>query len=84
MDIKELKGTMTLSDFAEGLVDQNKAKSLGAVWESFVECNQGNYKEQCRAISAQIREEYDVNVYCRQVIDYLLGEKTIEDFLKED
>ena len=81
MNIKELKGTMTLSDFAEGLVDQ---KSLGAVWESFVECNQCNYKEQCRAISAQIREEYGVNVYCRQVIDYLLGEKTIEDFLKED
>ena len=84
MDIKELRGTMDLSDFAEGLVDQNKAKSLGAVWESFVACNHCSYREQCRLISDQIQEEYDVNVYCRQVINYLLGDMPIEGFLKED
>ena len=84
MDIKELKGTMTLSDFAEGITAQPNKKTLGAVWEHTVDCNHCNYKEQCRLISDQIQEEYDVNVYCRQVIDYLLGEATIEDFLKED
>ena len=84
MDIKELKGTMTTSDFLEGLVDQKKSKSLGEVWEGIVDCNHCNYKEQCRAISDQIQDEYDVNVYCRQVIDYLLGDMSIEGFLRED
>ena len=83
MDIKELKGTMTLSDFAEGITSGTK-KSLGEVWENCVDCNHCPYREQCQTISDQIQDEYDVNVYCRQVIDYLLGYKTIEDFLKED
>lgn len=83
MDIKELKGTMTLSDFAEGITSGAK-KSLGAVWENCVDCNHCPYIEQCRTISDQIQDEYDVNVYCRQVIDYLMGEMPIEGFLKED
>ena len=83
MDIKELKGTMTLSDFAEGITSARK-KSLGAVWENSVSCNDCAYREQCKTISDQIQDEYDVNVYCRQVIDYLMGEMPIEGFLKED
>ena len=83
MDIKELKGTMTLSDFAEGITSARK-KSLGTIWENCVDCNHCPYVEQCRTISDQIQDEYDVNVYCRQVIDYLMGEMPIEGFLKED
>jgi hypothetical protein len=83
MNIKELKGTMNLSDFAEGLVGQKKAKSLGEVWEDFVDCNHCPYTEQCKAISNHIQNEYDVNTYCRQTIDYLLGDMSIEGFLKE-
>lgn len=84
MDIKELKGTMTISDFAEGLVGQKKAKSLGQVWEDIVDCNHCPYKEKCQAICDYIAEEYDVSAYCRQVIDYLLGDMSIEGFLRED
>lgn len=83
MDIKELKGTMDLSDFAEGLVSQKKAKSLGEVWENIVDCNHCPYKEKCQAISDYIQKKYDVNTYCRQIIDYLLGDMSIEGFLKE-
>lgn len=82
MDIKELKGTITLSDFAEGITSGTN-RSLGEVWENCVDCNHCRYKDQCQAISDQIQDEYDVNVYCRQVIDYLMGEMPIEGFLKE-
>ena len=84
MDIKELKGTMTLENFAAGITAQPNKKTLGAVWEHTIDCNHCNYREQCKAISEQIQDEYDVTVYCRQVIDYLLGEMPIEGFLKED
>ena len=81
MNIKELKGTMTTSDFLEGLVDQKKSKSLGEVWENYVDCNHCSYKEKCKAISDFIQDEYDVNTYCSQIIDYLLGGMSIEGFL---
>ena len=81
MDIKELKGTMSVSDFAEGIA--HKKKTLGAVWEDMVACSHCPYTEQCKAICDHIAEEYDVSTYCGQVIDYLLGEITLEDFLKE-
>lgn len=84
MDIKSLKGTMTLSDFAEGITSQGNKRTLGAVWEHTIDCNHCNYREACKAISDHIQDEYDVNVYCRQVIDYLMGEMPIEGFLKED
>ena len=80
MDIKELKGTMTLEDFVEGLAHK---KTPGQVWEDMVDCNHCPYKEKCDAISAQVDAEFDVNVYCSQVIDFLLGEITFEDFVKE-
>ena len=83
MNIKELKGTMTLEDFAEGITVQGNKKTLGAVWEHTIDCNHCNYRLQCRAISDQLLAEHDVNVFCHQVIDYLLGEKTIEDIIKE-
>lgn len=82
MDINELKGTMTLTDFAEGITSTGK-KNLGELWEANVDCNHCPYREQCQAISDKIQDEYDVNVYYRQVIDYLMGEMSMEDFLKE-
>lgn len=73
MDIKELKGTMTTSNFVEGLVDQKKAESLGEVWEDIVDCNHCPYTAQCKAIS-DYYEDQGINLYCGQVIDYLLGD----------
>lgn len=81
MDIKNLKGSMSVENFAEGIA--HKKKTLGAVWEDLVECNHCPYAEQCKAICEYVEEEYDVSAYCGQIIDYLLGDITIEDFLKE-
>jgi MoaA/NifB/PqqE/SkfB family radical SAM enzyme len=80
MDIRKLRGSMTLSDFAEGI---SYKKSLGHLWEEEVDCNHCPYKTQCNQIHAQIEAEYGVGPYCRQIINFLLGESTIEDILKE-
>lgn len=83
MDIKNLKGSMSVADFADGIAAQKKAQTLGVVWEDIVDCDHCTYKEQCKAICDHVQNEYDVSAYCGQVIDYLLGEITIEDFIKE-
>ena len=81
MDIKELKGKITLSDFVEGIIV--KKKTPGAVWEDLVECSYCPYRFECQAICDQVEKELDVSAYCGQVIDYLLGEIEFEDFIKE-
>ena len=77
MDIKELKGSMTLSDFAEGLIAQKRLGTAGAVWEDYVDCNHCIYHDKCRAICEQY-ENKGVNLYCGQVIDFLLGDLDLD------
>lgn len=83
MNIKEFKGSMTVADFADGLLNQKKCETFGALWEDYIDCNHCKYHEQCRAIC----DHYDskgVNLYCGQVIDYLLGDLDLETIPKED
>ena len=84
MDIKELKGSVSDQDFLESFLTHGNFESLGEVWEKNIECNRCTYREKCHAISDKLMDEYDTNVYCRQVIDYLLGDKTIEQIIAED
>lgn len=77
MDIKELKGTMSVENFVDGLVAQTPDKTLGEIWEDTVDCNHCTYREQCQAISAYY-EDKGINLYCNQVIDYLLGDLDVE------
>lgn len=83
MDIKNLKGSISVSDFADGLLKQKRHETFGKVWEDYVDCNHCCFKEKCEAICNQVEAELDVNAYCSQVIDYLLGDLTFEDFIKE-
>lgn len=83
MNIKELKGTVSVEDFADGLLGQKRHDTFGKVWEDYVDCNHCCFKEKCEAISAQVEKELDVNAYCSQVIDFLLGDISFEDFVKE-
>ena len=89
MDIKELKGTISPPDFVEGLIAPGQKrtygskKTCGQLWEDIVACGDCPYKKQCDAICAQVEAELDVSAYCNQVIDYLLGDISIEDFVKE-
>jgi hypothetical protein len=80
MNIKELKGTVSLEDFVEGITHK---KTPGEIWEDEVDCNQCPYKEKCEAICDQVEKELDVSAYCNQVIDFLLGDIEFEDFVKE-
>lgn len=77
MDIKELKGTMSVEDFADGLLSQKKFETFGEVWEDYIDCNHCNYREKCHAICEHY-EDKGINLYCNQVIDYLLGDLDIE------
>lgn len=77
MDIKELKGTMSVENFVDGLNAQTPDKTLGEIWEDTVDCNHCTYREQCQAICAHY-EDKGIHLYCNQVIDYLLGDLDIE------
>ena len=78
MDIKKLEGSVSIEDFAEGLVSHGNCKSLGEVWEKCVTCNHCWHKEACEAL---IEKYYDIK--CNQVIDILLGHKKLDDIISE-
>ena len=77
MDIKNLKGSVSVVDFADGLLAQKRFETFGALWEDYVDCNHCIYKEKCEAIYEQY-EAKGVNLHCRQVIDFLLGDLDLD------
>ena len=84
MNIKDYKGSISLEDFAEGITAQPGRETLGAVWEHTIDCNHCCFQSRCRDIADQVSDEYNnYNIYCNQVIDFLLGDKSIEDIVKE-
>ena len=83
MNIKDYKGSISLEDFAEGITAQPGRETVGAVWEHTIDCNHCCFHGQCRDIADQVSDEYNYNICCRQIIDFLIGDKSIEDILKE-
>lgn len=73
MDIKKLKGSVTVTDFIDNLCTGSGETTLGALWEKNVDCNHCKYREQCHALG----EEYE-EITCDQVVDYLLGDFSLE------
>jgi hypothetical protein len=69
MNIKNLKSSVSLTDFIDDLCTGSGETTLGALWEKNVDCNHCKYREQCHALG----EEYD-GITCDQVVDYLLGD----------
>lgn len=82
MEIKKLKGSMSVSDFADGLLSQNDSETFGEVWENYVDCNHCRYAKDCKAIT-DYYEDKGINLYCSQVIDYLMGDLDPETLPKE-
>jgi hypothetical protein len=78
MDIKKLEGSLSFDDWEEGLVSYGNCKSFGDVWEKCVTCNYCDHKAACVAL----QDEY-YNITCAQVIDLLLGQKTLEQIRRE-
>lgn len=72
MKIKNLKGSVSLTDFIDNLCTGSGEDTLGALWEKCVDCNHCKYREQCHALS----EEFE-NITCSQVIDHLLGDQDL-------
>ena len=69
MDIKNLKGSVSLEDFIDDLATGSRVETLGELWEKNVACNHCRYREQCHAIGDVCED-----ITCRQIVDYLLGE----------
>ena len=82
MDIKKLKGTMSVADFADGLLRQKRLETFGQFWEDAVECDRCPYSEECKAICATYNMN-GVDVYCGQVIDYLMGDFDLDTLTPE-
>ena len=82
MDIKNLKGTVSVPEFADGLLYQKKFETFGALWEDYVGCAHCIYAEKCEAICAHYKSK-GIELYCGEVIDYLLGDCDLEEVYKE-
>ena len=72
MKIKNLKGSVSLTDFIDDLCTATKSESLGELWENNVGCSDCKYREQCQALGDEFEE-----ITCSQVIDHLLGDQDL-------
>jgi hypothetical protein len=73
MDIKNLKGSITITDFINDICTGSGESTLGALWEKNVDCNHCKYREQCHALGDKFED-----ITCSQVIDYLLGGQNLD------
>lgn len=78
MDIKKLEGSLSFEDFDEGLVSYGNCKTFGEVWEKCVNCNYCDHKAACEALQDEVYK-----ITCAQVIDFLLGQKTLAQITSE-
>ncbi len=72
MEIKNLKGSVSLTDFIDDLCTGTQSETLGALWEDNVDCNHCKYRKQCEALGNEFEE-----ITCSQVIDHLLGDQDL-------
>lgn len=72
MDIKNLKGSVSLTDFIDDLCTGAGKETLGALWEASVDCNHCKYREQCHALGDEFED-----ITCSQVVDHLLGDQNL-------
>jgi hypothetical protein len=83
MDIKKFKGSVSKEKFLEELLPAAKIETLGELWEDHVNCNNCNFRDQCRALSSELEAKLGSTLYCNQVIDILLGTLDPEDIEEE-
>lgn len=83
MDTKNLKGSISVSDFADGLLAQKRFETFGALWEDYVDCSRCKYEDECKALCAQYSSK-GVDLYCGEVIDYLLGDLDLDKINPEE
>ena len=72
MEIKNLRGSVSLTDFIDNLCTGSGEATLEALWEKCVNCNHCKYREQCHALADEFED-----ITCRQVVDYLLGDQDL-------
>lgn len=81
INVKKYEGQMSIEEFTAGLLDCLECKTLGCIWEQRVVCQNCAYREACTELSDAMMTEHNVHLYCRQVIDILLGDLKIETLI---
>jgi hypothetical protein len=78
--ITKLVGSINYEDFLRGLLQVSDDNTMGGVWEKCVTCNHCIFEKQCQVICSTMEDVYpSKNPTCRDVINLLLGDISIED-----
>lgn len=82
MDIKKLKGSVNFETVVDNMLSPSGCRTLGEVWSRCVDCGHCSYRNECEELHDHFIDQNAI-IRCDQVIDFLLGNITMED-IKED
>jgi hypothetical protein len=80
-NIKKYESSVSFDDFIDNLSASRGCKTIGDIWEKCVTCNNCKHRAACEAISDQVVDNGG-QISCKQVIDILYGELTVEAVVK--
>lgn len=76
--IKKLVGSVSQDAFVLGLLLARDVETSGDIWEKVIDCNHCKFAKQCAEVCSTL-EDRGKNLMCREVVNLLLGEISLED-----
>lgn len=80
--LTKYEGSLDPIKFLDSILILRKHDTCGELWESIrkSDCNKCPFKENCDIIYETLNT-IGIELYCNQIVDILLGDKTIDSFL---
>ena len=78
----QFEGSIDTGKLLDSILVSKRLDSYGDIWESVhkCDCDRCPFKKNCDTIYETL-EQVGVELYCGQIVDILLGDKSISDFI---
>ena len=72
--IESLESSIEYDEIVPCLMNSHKSETVGELWEELIVCTRCPFKKQCEQLTS-----YFKRVRCKDVINILVGDKTVEE-----
>ena len=76
--IESLESSVGFDEIVTCLMNSYKSETVGELWEELISCQRCPFENQCEQLTKYFVER-DKRVMCEDVINILVGDKTIEE-----
>ena len=81
-NIDRLENSIGYDEIVTCLLNSHKSETVGEMWEEIIPCQRCPFENQCNHITEYFVER-GKRVMCEDVINILVGDKTIEEVATE-